>query len=103
DLPSLIAGPTLLPYTTLFRSKMLNETGVKQLVQRMELDAIADRKLPIRQQRMRDLEDILYFVLDEKGHSVHLTDRGAEALSPDRSEEHTSELQSRENLVCRLL
>src|SRR5690606_39922384 len=25
------------------------------------------------------------------------------ALSPARSEEHTSELQSRENLVCRLL
>ncbi len=63
--------------------KMLNETGVKQLVQRMELDAIADRKLPMKQQRMRDLEDILYFVLDERGHSVHLTDRGAEAMSPD--------------------
>ncbi len=63
--------------------KMLNETGVKQLVQRMELDSIADRKLPMKQQRMRDLEDILYFVLDEKGHSVHLTDRGAEAMSPD--------------------
>ena len=26
--------------------KMLNETGVKQLVQRVELDVIADRKLP---------------------------------------------------------
>ena len=26
---------------------------------------------------------MLYFVLDEKGHSVHLTDRGAEAMSPD--------------------
>src|SRR5687768_12810896 len=63
--------------------KMLNETGTKQMVQRMELDSIADRKLPIRQQRMRDMEDVLYFVLDEKGHSVHLTDRGAEALSPD--------------------
>jgi preprotein translocase subunit SecA len=63
--------------------KLFNETGVKQMVQRMELDAIADRKLPIRQQRMRDLEDVLYFVLDEKGHSVHLTDRGAEAMSPD--------------------
>ena len=62
--------------------KMLNETGIKQLVQRMELDAIADRKLPIRQQRMRETEDVLYFVLDEKGHSVHLTDRGAEAMSP---------------------
>ena len=63
--------------------KMLNETGIKQLVQRMELDAIADRKLPMKQQTMRDLEDVLYFVLDERGHSVHLTDRGAEALSPD--------------------
>src|SRR2546427_1881695 len=63
--------------------KMLNETGIKQLVQRMELDAIADRKLPMKQQRMRDLEDVLYFVLDERGHSVHLTDRGAEAMSPD--------------------
>jgi preprotein translocase subunit SecA len=62
--------------------KMMNETGIKQMVQRMELDAIADRKLPMRQQRMRDTEDVLYFVLDEKGHSVHLTDRGAEAMSP---------------------
>src|SRR5688572_19949846 len=62
--------------------KLLNETGIKQLVQRMELDAIADRKLPMRQQRMRDTEDVLYFVLDEKGHSVHLTDRGAETMSP---------------------
>ena len=50
----------------------------------MELDAIADRKLPMRQQRMRDIEDVLYFVLDERGHSVHLTDRGAEAMSPDK-------------------
>src|SRR5688572_2161858 len=63
--------------------KMFNETGVKQSVQRIELDAIADRKLPTRQQEMRDLEDVLYFVLDERGHSVHLTDRGAEAMSPN--------------------
>jgi preprotein translocase subunit SecA len=62
--------------------KLMQEPGLKQLVQRMELDAIADRKLPMRQQRMRDTEDVLYFVLDEKGHSVHLTDRGAEAMSP---------------------
>ncbi|MGH7534182.1 MAG: DEAD/DEAH box helicase, partial [Gemmatimonadales bacterium] len=40
--------------------KLYNETGIKQMVQRMELDAIADRKLPMRQQRMRELEDILY-------------------------------------------
>ncbi|MGE0353649.1 MAG: preprotein translocase subunit SecA [Gemmatimonadales bacterium] len=66
--------------------KMLNETGIKQLVQRIELDYIADRKLPMRQQRMRDIEDILYFVLDEKGHAVHLTDRGATELSPNEPE-----------------
>jgi preprotein translocase subunit SecA len=63
--------------------KLLNETGVKQMVQKMELESIADRKLPMKQQRMRDLEEALFFVLDEKGHSVHLTDRGATALSPD--------------------
>nr|MBA3659987.1 preprotein translocase subunit SecA [Gemmatimonadales bacterium] len=62
--------------------KLYNETGIKQMVQRMELDAIGDRKLPLKQQRMRDLEELLYFVLDEKGHSVHLTERGAEAMSP---------------------
>ncbi|MEO8200928.1 MAG: preprotein translocase subunit SecA, partial [Gemmatimonadota bacterium] len=63
--------------------KMLNETGIKQMVQRIELDAIADRKLPMKQQRMRDVEETLYFVLDEKGHSVHLTDKGATAMAPD--------------------
>jgi len=63
--------------------KLLNETGVKQLVQRAELDYIADRKQPSRQQKMRGLEEALYYVLDEKGHSVHLTDQGSAALSPD--------------------
>ena len=63
--------------------KMLNEQGVKSAVQRVELDHIADRKLPMRQQSMRELEEALYFVLDEKGHSVHLTDRGAAAMSPN--------------------
>ncbi|HZE74872.1 MAG TPA: DEAD/DEAH box helicase, partial [Gemmatimonadales bacterium] len=57
--------------------KLLNETGVKQMVQKMELESIADRKLPMKQQRMRDLEESLYFVLDERGHSVHLTDQGS--------------------------
>ncbi|MEP6571173.1 MAG: preprotein translocase subunit SecA [Gemmatimonadota bacterium] len=62
--------------------KILNEQGLKQAVQRVELDAIADRKLPTKQQRMRELEESLYFVLDEKGHSVYLTDQGATAMSP---------------------
>ncbi len=63
--------------------KVLQETGNKQLVQRMELDYIADRRLPASRQRYRDLEEDLHFVLDEKGHSVHLTDRGVDFLSPN--------------------
>src|SRR5215475_15011561 len=40
------------------------------------------------------------------GEALHPRRRGAPARdrrAPERSEEHTSELQSRENLVCRLL
>src|SRR5690606_41561095 len=41
----------------------------------------------------------------EVHHFACLAGYGAEAINPylARSEEHTSELQSRENLVCRLL
>ena len=41
--------------------KLLNESGVKPLVQKMELAYIADRKLPSKQQQHRDLEEALYF------------------------------------------
>ena len=62
--------------------KLLQETGNKTLVQKMELDHISDRRLPAAKQQYRDLEDDLLFVLDEKGHSVHLTDRGVDFMSP---------------------
>ena len=62
--------------------KLLNEQGVKQQVQRVELDRLADRKLPARDQKMRNVEDDLYFVMDERGRSVHLTDKGVETMSP---------------------
>ena len=62
--------------------KMVQESGVQQLVQRVELDHLADRKLPAKDQKLRDVEEDLYFVLDERGHSVHLTDMGVEAMSP---------------------
>ncbi len=62
--------------------KMMQEQGVKALVQKMELEHIADRKQSANKQTYRDLEDDLLFVLDEKGHSVHLTDRGVEFMSP---------------------
>src|SRR5256884_2065735 len=49
--------------------KLLQETGVKSAVQRVELDRLADRNLPARDQKMRDVEDDLYFAMDERARS----------------------------------
>src|SRR5688572_31963064 len=82
---------TLFPYTTLFRS-LLGDDGVGQagageargLGQAAELDGHLSRP--------GQLED-----------AVHLPGLADEGLVGGRSEEHTSELQSQSNLVCRLL
>src|SRR5690606_41782130 len=52
--------------------------------------------------------DYVVFVVDMYGKGVRPADdkqalAQVQGLYPKRSEEHTSELQSRENLVCRLL
>ncbi len=62
--------------------KALQETGVKQLVQQKELQHLSDRKVPLSKQLFRDIEEDLLFVLDERGHTVHLTDKGVDFLSP---------------------
>jgi len=63
--------------------KVLQEHGNKALVQATELEHLADRKLPVGKQQFADIEQDLLYVLDEKGHSVHLTDRGVDFLSPE--------------------
>src|SRR2546430_9685136 len=70
---------TLFPYTTLFRSLLLNA---------------ADRQhVPAQRDLARHRHVLTHRALRE--HGDH---RGRQ-----RSEEHTSELQSQSNLVCRLL
>ncbi|MCZ6856973.1 MAG: preprotein translocase subunit SecA, partial [Gemmatimonadetes bacterium] len=63
--------------------KLVQEPKVQQAIQRVELDYIADRKLPSRDQRFKELDEELYFILDERGRSVHLTDKGFEEMSPN--------------------
>src|SRR5690625_7095973 len=88
--------PTLFPYTTLFRSLKTADSGyltrrlvdVAQDVIVREADCGTDRGLPVRE-----------------------LSAGSELIEPlfdrlvgrARSEEHTSELQSRGHVVCRLL
>ena len=63
--------------------KLLQEQGNKQAVQKMELEHIADRRQPASRQQFAGVEEQLLYVLDEKNHTVHLTDRGVDFLSPD--------------------
>src|SRR3712207_8950696 len=78
---------TLFPYTTLFRS---------QLHDRREL---RDRLIAAVQRAVPDAV-LRGHPVDRLPNNAHFTFPGCEG---DRSEEHTSELQSRQYLVCRLL
>src|SRR5690606_39441107 len=95
-------GP-LLPSTTLFRSGPARTAGVGTLAEIVDWHQEADGLLGIvvgGRERFRLIETS---VLDD-GLYVGRIDPLPEApRCPLRSEEHTSELQSREKLVCRLL
>src|SRR3712207_8623572 len=93
---------TLFPYTTLFRSK--TERKVEQVVPRVREGVVRvagkcrDHLGECRADRRRHREKAADIFLDPFGIQVPWST--IEAL---RSEEHTSELQSRQYLVCRLL
>src|SRR3712207_7551226 len=79
---------TLFPYTTLFRSRVFKQIA--------------------KERRKRELEPIFKILNDISHVEGDATDPEYKAFSQSiggiqRSEEHTSELQSRQYLVCRLL
>src|SRR3712207_7740801 len=86
---------TLFPYTTLFRST----PGPPPRRSWRSASPPWRFALSVREldRRLRRLEASL----PHPQH--HLAELGAEELEAMRSEEHTSELQSRQYLVCRLL
>src|SRR3712207_7820710 len=86
---------TLFPYTTLFRSEgALGDPALRRPIEEraplLELDDPLGGLLGERLDHLPVVEEL---------PAVHSVD---EVLAP-RSEEHTSELQSRQYLVCRLL
>src|SRR3712207_7041873 len=83
---------TLFPYTTLFRSRTVIHVSV--LEQRSQLGG-----------EVVHLHDDAADAGDEEVVAKHSRDRDAQRhhRRDERSEEHTSELQSRQYLVCRLL
>src|SRR2546422_8071349 len=81
---------TLFPYTTLFRSH-----AQRPLRRVLEQPEVLDEALVLQ-----DLGDPH---LEPRRRDVDLLVLGAARVADARSEEHTSELQSRLHLVCRLL
>src|SRR2546422_4387521 len=75
---------TLFPYTTLFRSHGCLERVVRQVDQEVALSELGEDGPPGCDRRPAAVRRIV-------------------ELRQGRSEEHTSELQSRLHLVCRLL
>src|SRR5690606_41598004 len=91
---------TLFPYTTLFRSSNGNEE-----IEILEKDLLElPRNIPQEDYTFPMLISVIKDP-DDKISDPHLYIKSATAGSAIsyRSEEHTSELHSRENLVCRLL
>src|SRR5206468_12527740 len=92
---------TLFPYTTLFRSReRAFGTAQQRLLVKEILTAVCgepelgkhadDRPLPCR-------------LADQRDRALDVERGVTDAHRRRRSEEHTSELQSRSDLVCRLL
>src|SRR5690606_41726542 len=94
-------GSTLFPYTTLFRSSVSVSVGVAVAVGSGVSVGIADRVGV--SEGVSVTVGSLSWNMGKKRMLSHLTSNVRLFPSETRSEEHTSELQSRENLVCRLL
>src|SRR2546430_12388956 len=86
---------TLFPYTTLFRSRLVTKLGSRFScaghLRFSERHLLCSRC---------DASESPIHTLSDEGRN-HLA--GRRPYQSSRSEEHTSELQSQSNLVCRLL
>src|SRR5690606_41384210 len=94
SLASLLRRPPrspLFPYTTLFRSRRWKRRPVHFVLRYRRRRPLAgwSNRLGLSQFPRRDPQQLLALGIGRRRIG--------------RSEEHTSELQSRENLVCRLL
>src|SRR5256885_12061657 len=91
---------TLFPYTTLFRSDRRQIMVISVI-----LDVVLQRKVTALHINMHDVDRCTPKFESKYANniSIRIGDEFRFQIRQDRSEEHTSELQSPCNLVCRLL
>src|SRR5438309_6437307 len=87
-------GPTLFPYTTLFRSESASTTSSRVIMPRSPCPASAAWTKKAGVPVLASVDAILRAMCPDLPTPLTTT---------RRSEEHTSELQSQFHLVCRLL
>lgn len=63
--------------------KLLSEPSNKKLMQTTELDYLRDQS-----KRMHEIDDELYYSIDEKNHSVNLSEKGRELLTGAASDKN---------------
>src|SRR3712207_7779186 len=90
---------TLFPYTTLFRSDRI----VQLAVEAADLVVVPVRPSPDDLDAVGETADLVTAAGGKMVFVGNSATKRARLTSDARSEEHTSELQSRQYLVCRLL
>ena len=65
-----------------FMKLLADDPSLQMLVNKVEADFM-------REKRLHEVDEMLYFAMDEKGHNVHLSDRGLDELSPSDPEAFT--------------
>src|SRR3712207_7538844 len=88
---------TLFPYTTLFRSKAERPPAMRNNLERTH------RKMKATAGFLKLAAAALLFVAAAASARADVKIKARQTMAGQRSEEHTSELQSRQYLVCRLL
>jgi preprotein translocase subunit SecA len=82
-----------------FMKLVSDQPGLKKLITRIELEALRDK-------RMNEIDEALYYAIDEKGRNVDLLEKGRDLLSPGDPDRFVvpdlagalSELEGREDL-----
>ena len=72
----LLAAKRGMPKNKRLLKLFADDPGLQKLVQQIE-------GIYMRDKRLHELDELVLFAMDEKGHNVHLSDKGLDVLSPE--------------------